>query len=160
MKLSLHLAPAAAMMARLHADSFDEAWSEANFEGLLASPGVFSLMARAKEQPIGFVLARAVADEAEILTLAVNPAYRRHGVGRQLVQATAEKATALGATALFLEVAADNAPALALYRSCGFREVGRRESYYVRGAGPADALALRRDLNRLEAGHYAPARSD
>jgi ribosomal-protein-alanine N-acetyltransferase len=160
MTLSLHLAPAAAILAGLHAQSFDEAWSEADFEVLLASPGVFALMARAREEPIGFILARIAGDEAEILTLAVNPARRRHGAGRKLVVGAADKALRQGATALFLEVAADNAPALALYEACGFRQVGRRDGYYARAAGAADALTLRRDLNSSSPGDYVSGRSD
>ncbi|HEY1880751.1 MAG TPA: GNAT family N-acetyltransferase [Caulobacteraceae bacterium] len=138
---------AAALMAGLHARALEDAWSEADIESLLSSPGIFSLLARAEDSPVGFVLARAVADEAEILTLAVDPAFRRQGAGRALVEAAAEAAAAAGAGFLFLEVAEDNAPALGLYDACGFASVGRRSGYYARGAQHIDALILGRALN-------------
>jgi ribosomal-protein-alanine N-acetyltransferase len=146
---------AAALMAGLHAQSLDDRWSEADFETLLASPGVFSLLARANDAPLGFVLVRIASDEAEILTLAVDPAFRRQGVGRALVVSAAEEAAKAGAGALFLEVAEDNGPALGLYETCDFARIGRRSDYYTRGAERIDALILRRALNRALAGHYA-----
>ena len=91
----------------------------------------------------GMILARAVAGEAEVLTLAVDPASRRQGIGRALLQQTAATAQGRGAQAIFLEVAADNAPAQALYAASGFAEVGRRRGYYPNGG---DALVLRRPL--------------
>jgi ribosomal-protein-alanine N-acetyltransferase len=96
----------------------------------------------------GLVLMRAIAGEAEVLTLAVHPAHRRHGLGRAVLQAGLDLAAAAAAEAVFLEVAADNAAALALYRVAGFEAVGRRAGYYARAAGAGmDALVLRRTLN-------------
>ena len=87
---------------------------------------------------------RAVADEAEILTLAVTPLVRRNGAGRALVEAAAAIAAARGADSLFLEVAATNAAALGLYAASGFETAGLRRAYYADGA---DALVMRRTLN-------------
>ena len=92
----------------------------------------------------GFVLARAVAGEAEILTLAVAPAARGKGLGRALLQAAISKAQALGAQTMFLEVGADNPAALALYAGLGFTKVGDRKGYYQ----GRDALVLRLPLAR------------
>ncbi|MBE7218714.1 MAG: GNAT family N-acetyltransferase [Caulobacteraceae bacterium] len=126
----------------MHAAAFPSPWFAAELATLAASPGVATLVVEADGVALGFVMARRVADEAEILTLAIDPAHRRRGVGRTLVEAAA----ALGGDALFLEVAQDNAPARALYAACGFREAGRRRGYYARTAGPpVDALVLRRD---------------
>lgn len=147
MSLTIEPCTSAALQAALHAESFDDAWREAEIAALLASPGVFARLARDGEAPLGFLLVRVAADEAEILTLAVSPARRRQGAGRALVEAAAEAAVLVGATALFLEVAEDNGPALALYNACGFERVGRRLGYYVRGEDRVDALALRRALN-------------
>lgn len=131
-----------ATLAALHAAAFDAPWSEAEIAALLAGPGVAALA-----EPGGFLLLRVVADEAEILTLAVAPAERRRGVGRRLVEAATARAAEAGARSLFLEVAEDNAAAVALYQACGFRPAGRRRGYYRRGEGPAaDALILARDL--------------
>jgi ribosomal-protein-alanine N-acetyltransferase len=92
---------------------------------------------------------RAIAGEAEVLTLAVEPAHRRRGAARALLRGALAQATAAGAEQAFLEVAADNAAALALYREEGFEEAGRRAGYYQRpGARAVDALVLRRSLKR------------
>ena len=92
----------------------------------------------------GFVLARVVADEAEILTLAVDPPSQGQGAGRRLLQAAMDDSRRRGAMAMFLEVAPSNAAALALYSRAGFVQVGRRPRYYP---GGGDALVLRGLLN-------------
>lgn len=132
----------AGTLAALHAEAFDAPWDAEAFASLLSQPGVF-LCAEAG----GFILCRAVADEAEILTLAVRPTVQRQGLGARLTLQAVEAATAHGATRLFLEVAEDNIAALALYRRTGFEPAGRRRGYYARAGGPAvDALILSRNL--------------
>jgi ribosomal-protein-alanine N-acetyltransferase len=127
-------------LAVLHASAFPRPWDEAAFEALLVTFNVFGLMLDGQ----GFILCRAVADEAEILTLAVTPLVRRNGAGRALVEAAAVTAAARGADSLFLEVAADNAAALGLYTATAFEPAGLRRGYYADGA---DAVVMRRALN-------------
>jgi len=134
-------------LAALHGLCFDEAWSTAAMAGLLASPGSFGLLSITEGAPSGFALARVAADEAEILSLGVLPPYRHRGIARLLLRATAERAGDSGAQRLFLEVAADNHAARALYLREGFARVGRRPCYYRRGAGSVDALILARPLS-------------
>ena len=150
MKLDPATPADAAAMAAVHATSFDAPWGADEIATLLSGPGGFGLVVRKPETGAiaGFILARAIAGEAEVLTLAVDPAHRRSGVGLALVEAAAIAAAAAGAQSLFLEVASDNQAALALYRSAGFGQVGQRPAYYRREAGAVDALVLRRDLNR------------
>jgi [ribosomal protein S18]-alanine N-acetyltransferase len=128
-----------AILANLHGACFADAWSETTLAELLASPGVFAFLADTGE---GFVLARAVAGEAEILSIGVVPAFRQKGIGRRLLSAAAIEAKRRGAERLFLEVASDNSPALALYRRAGFVKVGRRAGYYHRAAGAVAAEIL------------------
>lgn len=130
----------ARQLAVLHASAFERPWDEAAFEALLVTFNVFGLMLDGQ----GFIVCRAAADEAEILTLAVAPLVRRNGVGRALVEAAASVAAARGADSLFLEVASDNAAALALYAASAFEPAGLRRGYY---AGGADAVVMRRALN-------------
>lgn len=93
----------------------------------------------------GFALIRTVLDEAEVLTIAVDPIAQRNGEGRALL---AHVLLAHPRATYFLEVAADNGPALALYRSSGFEEVGRRKGYYHRvDARPVDAFTMRRSAS-------------
>ena len=132
----------AARLAALHAEVFPAPWDAPAFAALLAQPGVCVV-----EQPDGFILLRTVADEAEILTLAVRPRGRRRGLGARLVEEGATLAAAHGATRLFLEVAGDNAAALSLYARAGFAEAGRRPGYYAHADGSRrDALILALNL--------------
>jgi ribosomal-protein-alanine N-acetyltransferase len=133
-------------LAALHGRSFStpRPWAEAEFAQLVADPLVFLLV----EGDAGFLLGRAVAGEAELLTLAVAPEARRRGLGYRLVARFLYQARLRGAGTAFLEVAADNAPALALYSRAGFVEAGRRRGYYRTPQGQAiDALVLRRALS-------------
>ncbi len=142
-------ADASAGLARLHATAFEVPWSAEDLAGALASPFAFAL--QAGSPPVGFILARAVAGEGEILTLAVATSARRQGVGLALVRAAAGVAVGAGAETLWLEVAQDNAAAIALYTAAGFQEVGRRRGYYPRAGGVVDALTLRCRLNSAPA---------
>lgn len=131
-----------AWLADLHAQAFDAPWNAPTLNNLLAQAGVFAGAHRD-----GFILCRAVVDEAEILTLAVRSEARRVGLGQRLVEAAAGFARKSGAARLFLEVAEDNAAARALYARCGFVVAGRRRGYYARPGGPSvDALLLSLNL--------------
>ncbi len=132
-------------MARTHARAFDgqaRAWSAAEFRALLDNHLTFATGDRH-----AFALGRASANEAELLTLATDPAYQRRGLARACLAAFETEARRRGARIAFLEVAADNAPALALYRVAGYAQTARRAAYYPRADGPAaDALILRKPL--------------
>jgi ribosomal-protein-alanine N-acetyltransferase len=131
-------------LAARHAEAFDHPWNAEALRELLAAPGVFAL---ADEAFTGFILVRVVAEEAEILTLAVAEPARRRGLGRRLLQASEAESAARGASILFLEVAADNDGAIALYASAGFQPIGRRRGYYARANGSTiDALLLNKPL--------------
>ncbi len=137
-------APDLATLAAIHAASFvnPRPWSAPELRALLDGTGTFLLA-----EPGGFLIGRTVADEAELLTLAVAPDRRRGGIGARLIAAFTAEALARGSATAFLEVAADNAAALALYRRHGFAETGRRRRYYADGPGaPVDALVLCRVL--------------
>ena len=141
--------PDAEAMAALHALSFAASWSAGEMRELMRGPGGYGLVieAPAGRALAGFILCRMLAGEAEVLTLAVDPTERGRGLGGVLLRAALDLAATAGGEAMFLEVAADNAPAIALYRRAGFEPVGQRRGYYARQDGPAvDALVYRRDL--------------
>lgn len=134
----------AGLLAELHASCFADAWTELAFDALLASPETFALLAQSRGEDVGFVLARVVADEAEIFSLGVVPPARRRGAGKRLVVAAGAFCAAAGGERLFLEVGHENGVARMFYRHLGFREVGCRRGYYRNGL--EDALTLRADL--------------
>jgi len=135
----------APVLQALHKHGFYMPWQASEFETLLRQPGVVGWIATEKESPLGFILLRAAADEAEILTLVVDPARRRAGIAARLMRTAMETLRAGLARHLFLEVSADNTAALALYESCGFVPCGRRPDYY-RGESKlprVDAIVMR-----------------
>lgn len=134
----------ASLIARLHAQCFREAWSEASIAALLETPGTF---AGVSDDENGFVMVRVASDESELLTVGVTPAARRRGNACLLVQEAANYAASLGAVRMFLEVNQTNFPAIALYKRLGFGEVGRRAGYYMDAQGQKeDALVLRVEI--------------
>ena len=131
-------------MAALHAACFTtpRPWSAQEFEAVLADALCFTLF-----ESQGFLVGRAVAGEAELLTLAVDPTARRVGLGAALVKRFLAEAKTRGAASAFLEVSAQNQAAISLYAQAGFAEVGLRRAYYAQPHGaPIDALVLSRPL--------------
>ena len=117
-------------------------WSAVEFADLLAQRGVI-LCGDARS----FVLGRVTFDEAEVLTLATHPDARRRGLARAALMQFCDAAARAGAVSMFLEVAADNHAARALYAGLHFTQAGQRAAYYHRSNGQAiDALVLRRNL--------------
>ena len=137
----------AAPFAALHAVSFRRGWSEDEFERLLIDRNVLAHRALLGGRPVGFIVSRVVAGEAEILSVAVARAQQGRGLARRLLDLHLRRLAGLGVRTVFLEVDDDNIPARRLYARSAFREVGRRDGYYPRTAGGAgSALVLRRDL--------------
>lgn len=131
---------------RVMEDSFDsrygEAWTAPQCAGLLPMPGVWLSLARDGRGVIGFGLARLVADEAELLLLAVSRDAQGRGVGKMLLERFEALAKMRGATRLHLEVREGN-HAVKLYEQSGFTLVGRRRNYYTGDDGYCyDALTL------------------
>jgi ribosomal-protein-alanine N-acetyltransferase len=125
----------------------ERAWTQQDIAELVASPGVSGVFLLSDGKVIGFALWRVAADEAELLTIAIDAGHRRRGAGRSLLETVIDRARESGAVALFLEVGADNPAACSLYEQKDFRTVGRRTGYYRRGNRPAaDALVMRLDL--------------
>jgi len=125
---------------------FGEAWTRAQCAGILPMHGVVLTLAEADGEPLGFSLVRSVADESELLLLAVRSQARGRGIGTGLVHRFVEDGRRAGTHHLHLEVR-DGNPAVALYRRGGFHIAGRRSNYY-RGDGSEafDALTMARTI--------------
>lgn len=144
---ALDLGRAAAMHAEAFTPFGEHIWTRQDLAELMALPGVAGLLLQLEGHDAGFAVCQVAADEAELLTLAVRPAYRRRGGARQLLTAVIDHVRASGARALFLEVGVDNPGARRLYDSQGFRAVGERRAYYERGQSPpADGIVMRLNL--------------
>ncbi len=129
-------------LARIHASAFtqERPWTSAEIASLTAAPHTHLTI-----DTQGFALWRAVADEAELLTIAVHATAQGRGIGAKLMQNWMAQAQKQAQTA-FLDVAADNHAACALYAKFGFQCVARRKNYYQRSGAKADALTLRAPL--------------
>jgi ribosomal-protein-alanine N-acetyltransferase len=149
MKISFSIVGSAAakLLAELHGESFETRWSETDFNELLAIPGTAAIVVSSQNNPMGFVLFRRAADEAEILTICTRPVFRQKGHGTLLMQRLESVIKSEGVKSLFIEVAVSNHAALALYASSGFEKAGTRKNYYNRGDGNhEDALIMRKGL--------------
>lgn len=129
-------------LAALHARAFPKGWTAAEIARLIAEPGMVALASNVPD-PDGFILVRVVMDEAEILTLATDPEYRRAGIGRALLMSALSEIMQSGAKRVFLEVSRSNMAAYRLYISAGFYKTGLRKAYYSDGS---DALVMEKTL--------------
>ena len=139
----------AAEIAGLHAKLFNPPWDTANVQPLLEAPAAVAFVARlgAPPQKAGFVIGQVAADVSEIISIGVAGDWQRRGLGRILFGAFARAVTRAGAKRVFLDVAADNTAAVALYSALGCTEVGRRKGYYVRfEAHAVDAIVMTKAL--------------
>jgi [ribosomal protein S18]-alanine N-acetyltransferase len=136
---------------RLHASSFAFPWSKIDFENYLTDAHVIADGAVSeglrKDEMAGFIMSRLTPPDAEVLTFAVDPARRGAGIGKDLLNRHLVNLERGGARLVFLEVGEDNAAALALYERAGFKQIGRRENYYLRADGQRQAaLTLRLEI--------------
>jgi ribosomal-protein-alanine N-acetyltransferase len=147
---SLHIRPATPgdldRILEVDAACFTRPWSEVSFRSLIAADHVVFLVAEINVEGRGVTLAghgtlMKLTDEAELTTLAVDPAFRGRGIGSELLDRLLEAAVEARVRTVFLEVRASNEVAISLYRTRGFRHVGVRRQYYDRP--PEDALVLR-----------------
>lgn len=136
-----------AVMTAAFDPAFGEAWTRRQVEDTLLLPGTACMLAGPTGEPpapgesvTGFALTRCLLDEEELLLLAVDPRWRRRGIGRLLLDRVIADARARGIARLFLEMR-DGNDAARLYAGAGFAQVGRRADYYRRGSGgPFDAI--------------------
>jgi ribosomal-protein-alanine N-acetyltransferase len=135
-------------LAQLHGASFHRGWGESEFEAMIAERNTLVHRLRLGRRTIGFAVSRIGADEAEILTIAIDGRHRGRGLSRNLFLTHLGHLAGRGVRSVFLEVEENNAPARRLYERAGFSVVGRRERYYRQDNGEQlNALLMRRDLS-------------
>ena len=133
--------------------AFTDPWSRKAFLDLLAQPQVRAFAVDAPDGLLaGYALASLVADEGEILNLAVDPGSRRLGLGGRLLEAVLDMFRREGATVVHLEVRQSNGAALHLYQRAGFKRVSTRRSYYRNPTEHALTMTLQLVSERAEKG--------
>jgi ribosomal protein S18 acetylase RimI-like enzyme len=133
-------------LARLHATCFQPGWSQADLRGWLVRSEAFAVLAADGGDPVAFGLALAAGADAELLTLATRPDFRRRGLARLVLDELDREAARRGHQRWVLEVAADNLAAWRLYEGLGFGHIGLRRAYYARPDGRCDAVVLARPV--------------
>ena len=125
----------------IEAAVFHMPWTRGMFEEEIVRAESVCLAAESDGALVGYAICRVVAaEEAELLRVAVSPRARRRGAGSALMRAMMDELKARGVRMMHLEVRESNEQARALYRSHGFRDTGRRRSYYE--APPEDAILM------------------
>ena len=138
----------AAQLAQLHGASFHRGWGEGEFERMIGERNTLVHRLRLGRKTIGFAVSRIGADEAEILSIAIDADERGRGLSRNLLLTHLGHLAGKGVRTVFLEVEENNAPARRLYERTGFAVVGRRERYYRQQSGEQlNALLMRGDLS-------------
>lgn len=131
-------------MAACHAQSFDRPWGAIEMATHTVRDLCFGI--ETDDQLAAFIILSRAADQAEILTIATAKSARRQGLGRALLDGAAAHLQGEGTAELFLEVAEDNAAAIALYKGSGFQPIGRRPRYYRRANGRVAAISFLKKL--------------
>ncbi|MGH6677481.1 MAG: ribosomal protein S18-alanine N-acetyltransferase [Bradyrhizobium sp.] len=135
-------------LAQIHGASFHRGWGEAEFEHMLSEQNTLAHRVRRGRRTIGFAISRIGADEAEILSIALDPRFRGQGLSRHLLLMHLGHLAGRGVRSIFLEVEENNQPARHLYERAGFIVVGGRERYYQQPNGEQlNALLMRRELS-------------
>jgi ribosomal-protein-alanine N-acetyltransferase len=124
--------------------SYSVPWTPQTFRGLVDRPDTDALTALSDDTVVGFAIAWAVGDQAELGNVAVAKAWRSRGVGERLVREVVTRLARRGVREIFLEVRVSNRTARRLYERLGFVEIGRRRNYYVRPS--EDAIVMRKRL--------------
>jgi ribosomal-protein-alanine N-acetyltransferase len=131
-------------MARILREAPEAAsWPEESYRESLRLPGMVSFVSEGDGSVTGFLIGRQVADEAEVLNLAVAPMARRRGAGGALLGAALEEFRARGVSRVFLEVRESNVTGITFYQGRGFSKLGRREEYYREPAEAAILMAMK-----------------
>ncbi len=122
--------------------AFSDPWTADAFRSMLGQDHVLTTVAERDGRLVGYSVAWAVGDEAELANLAVAPEHRGTGVAKRLLDHLLDDLDARGGATIYLEVRDSNAPAQGLYRSRGFTAAGRRKGYYRKPT--EDAVVMRR----------------
>ena len=138
-------------VAELEAVCFSHPWSERSVANELTNPLSLWLVAAEGDLVVGYVGSQSVLGEADMMNVAVRPECRNQGVARKLITELIAELKANGVYCLTLEVRASNDPAIHLYSSMGFAQVGLRPNYY--SAPKEDALILKKEWDRENSGN-------
>ncbi|EJF98865.1 ribosomal-protein-alanine acetyltransferase [Bartonella vinsonii subsp. arupensis Pm136co] len=142
-----------ASLHQIHQHCFVPAWGKQAFDNFLTDTSIFGYKASFIGQPdqmLGFCLCRLILDEAEIITIAVHPHFRRKGIGTLLIDSTLRHLHHERAIKLFLEVEETNLSALNLYQHFEFQKISKRPAYYQSKNSRTDAIIMQKTFQQTD----------
>ncbi|WP_336278815.1 ribosomal protein S18-alanine N-acetyltransferase [Bartonella sp. CB175] len=142
-----------ALIQHIHQCCFTPAWEKQAFDNFLKDHSIFGYKAYLIDKPeqiLGFCLYRLILDEAEIITIAVHPHYRRQRIGYLLLDSTLHHLHHKRAIKLFLEVEETNISALNLYQRFDFQKISKRLAYYQSKNSRIDAIIMQKTFQQTD----------
>jgi len=137
----------AEILTRIHEECFPRYWNRQAFTDFFATKNTFAILVESDKEPVAMMVYRVAFEQADVITIAVRPAFRKLGIAKKLLTEAISHCAALGAKKLFLEVEVGNDPAIKLYENYGFKHIGRRKLYYQQPDGSlTDALVMNKKL--------------
>ncbi|WP_455474277.1 ribosomal protein S18-alanine N-acetyltransferase [Bartonella sp. B30(2025)] len=140
-------------LSQIHQRCFIPAWEKQTFDNFLKDHSIFGYKVYPIDQPdhvLGFCLCRLILDEAEMITIAVLPHYRRQGIGHLLIDSVLHHLHRACAIKLFLEVAETNLSALKLYQRFEFQKIAKRPGYYQAKNNRIDAIVMQKTFKQKD----------
>ncbi|MBX4335478.1 ribosomal protein S18-alanine N-acetyltransferase [Bartonella raoultii] len=138
---------------KIHQHCFIPAWEKQTFDHFLQDRSIFGYKATLIDQPhkiLGFCLCRLILDEAEIITIAVHPHFRRQGIGTLLIDNMLRYLHHERAIKLFLEVEETNFSALNLYKRFEFQKISKRLAYYQSPNSHGNAIVMQKTFKQID----------
>ena len=136
----------AAAMSQIHKQAFPVSWPEEEMKSHIQKDICLGICGGISAPLEAFLLVRTAVDQGDVLTIATHPDHRRKGHARALLKAAETTLKESGVSILYLDVSEKNKGALALYRNCDFKAVGRRPAYYRTAAGRVASITFSKSL--------------
>ncbi len=121
---------------------FQDPWSEKDIFSYICTEGGMCFTALENGEPIAYIIGRKIPPEGEIYRIAVREDKRNRGIGYRLLSCALKTERGFGVETVFLEVRSKNAPAIALYKAYGFKDMGIRKSYYQNPSDDAVVMVI------------------
>ncbi|WP_455480227.1 ribosomal protein S18-alanine N-acetyltransferase [Bartonella sp. B23] len=142
-----------APLHEIYQNCFIPAWEKQAFDNFLQDHSIFGYKASLIGEPnqiLGFCLCRLILDEAEIITIAVQPHFHRKGIGTLLLDSILRHLHHEGTIKLFLEVEETNLSALNLYQHFKFEKIAKRLAYYQSKDSRTDAIVMQKTFKQID----------
>ena len=126
-------------------DDYEKKWKKKDFYSFISNQ--YNIFILSQPDPVGFIKARIMTDEIEIISLLIDKNFRKKGIGKNLINKILRIAKKNKIKQIFLEVSVENKIAINLYKKFNFDKIGERKKYYNQNGRSIDAYIMRLDLS-------------